>query len=146
MKKNIAQYINRLEGFKTAIKNLHWNAKKMSEHEFMDNLEDILSNHQDDVAEIAQGVYGIKITNNELQPKAYKITSQKKTLQDILNQAELFYQTIQNNKRYIGLRSKVEEFLAELNKQAYLLDMCLAEARIRQAIREGILKYGTLIN
>ena len=149
MQKNIMLYLNKLEGFKTAIKNLHWDAKGMSEHKFMDDLEDIISDHQDEAAEISQGVFNIKIKKNELQPKSYKISTQEKLIKDIIKNSELFYKTIQNNKKYIGLRSIVEEFLGEMNKQAYLLPMCLAETKLSEKIsktlHENLLKYGQLL-
>ena len=137
-------YINKLQGFRTAVKNLHWDAKTMSEHELMDNLDSLLGEHQDEVAEIAQGIYNEKIKKNELKPRAYKIKDSEKFLKDILQCTERFYKALGSNKRYIGLRSILEDFIGQINKQNYLLKMCLSEG-VNRIIREGLFKYGKLI-
>lgn len=142
--KNIMLYINKLQGFRTAVKNLHWDAKTMSEHELMDKLDDLLGDHQDEVAEIAQGIYNTKIKKNELKPRPYRIKDSEKFLKDILQCSERFHKSLGENKRYLGLKSVVEDFIGQINKQNYLLKMCLSES-IRRAIREGLLKYGKLI-
>lgn len=137
-------YINKLQGFRTAVKNLHWDAKTMSEHELMDKLDALLGEHQDEVAEIAQGIYNEKIKKNELKPRPYRIKTSEKFLKDILQCSERFYNALGSNKRYIGLRSIVEDFIGQINKQNYLLRMCLSES-LSRIIREGLLKYGKLI-
>ena len=144
MNKNIMLYINKLQGFRTAVKNFHWDAKTMSEHELMDSLDELLGDHQDEVAEIAQGIYNIKIKKNELKPRAYSMKTSEKFLKDILQCSERFYKALGDNKKYIGLRSVVEDFIGQINKQNYLLKMCLSES-VQRVIREGLMKYGKLI-
>lgn len=133
IQKSILIYINRLEGFKTAIKNLHWSATKMTEHEFLDKLEDLVSDHQDEVAEITQGSYGLKIKNNELIPKKYKIQNTKNLVKAIVKSCEDVYSSIQSNKRFIGLRSVIEDFLGQMNKQSYLVNMVVESKIINQS-------------
>ena len=125
MRSNILNYINKLQSYKTAIKNLHWSSKKMSEHKLLDDIADSVADNQDEIAEIAQGIFG-KIKNNELKPKRYKIVDSKKMLDDILKDTQSFYATI-NGKNLIGLRSVVENFIGELNKFKYLIVMCIKE-------------------
>lgn len=126
MKRNILVFVNKLQSYKTAIKNLHWSSKNMSEHKLWDDIADTVSNTQDEVAEIAQGLFG-KIKNNELKPRRYNITNSKKTLNDIIKDTKMFYGTIKRSNDYIGLRSVVESFIADMEKYLYLMDFCLKE-------------------
>lgn len=139
MKSNILNYINKLQSYKTAIKNLHWSSKKMSEHKLLDEIADSVANNQDEIAEIAQGIFG-KIKNNELKPKRYKITNSKKMINDLLRDTKEFHSTI-NGKELIGLRSVVESFIGELNKFNYLMLMCIKED-IRRSKRLSMLSEG----
>lgn len=118
-------YINRLESYKTAIKNLHWSSNNMSEHKLLDDIASALSDYQDDLAEAAQGIYG-KIKVNELRPKKYNITNSKKMINDLLSDTKNFHSSTKS-KELIGLRSVVENFIAELNQFSYLMDFCLKE-------------------
>ena len=133
MQKNIMLYINKLEGLKAAVKNIHWSSPKMPEHEYMDDLEKLIADHQDYVAEIAQGIFG-KIKNNELKSVKYTIKTPTKLIKDILKAAESFYSTIQKNKKYIGLRSVMEDFMAKINQAMYMLEMTLIESIVGQKI------------
>lgn len=126
MKRNILSYVNKLQSYKTAIKNLHWSSKNMSEHKLWDDIADSLADAQDEVAEISQGLFG-RIKLNELKPRRYNITNSKKTLNDIIKDTKMFYSTIKRSNDYIGLRSVVENFLAELDKFTYLMDFCIKE-------------------
>ena len=126
MKRNILSYINKIQSYKTAIKNLHWDSKKMSEHKLWDDFDEEIDEYQDKIAEIAQGIYG-HIKLNELKPRRYNIVNSKKTLNDILKDTKLFYSTIKRNNELIGLKSHVENFIATLNNYTYLMDFCLKE-------------------
>lgn len=125
MRSNILNYINKLQSYKTAIKNLHWSSKRMSEHKLLDDIADSVAENQDEIAEIAQGIYG-KIKNNELKPRRYKIIDSRKMIEDLTKDTKEFHSTI-NGKELIGLRSVVESFIGELNKFKYLMVMCVKE-------------------
>lgn len=125
MKTNILNYINKLQGYKTAIKNLHWSSKHMSEHKLLDEIADSVANNQDEIAEMCQGLYG-KIKINELKPKRYKITNSKKMLFDLLRDTKSFNSSIKG-RELTGVRSVVESFIGEINKFVYLMDMCIKE-------------------
>lgn len=139
MKSSILVYINKLQAYRTAIKNIHWSSNNMSEHKLFDDIGDTVSDVQDEVAEMAQGIYG-KLKFNELKPKRYNITSSKKMLQDLLNTTETFLQTLNRNKSLVGIKSVIENFVGELNKYLYLLDFCLKEdlkRRLKNQINEN---------
>ena len=46
-------FINKLEGFKTKCKNLHWSAPKKNIHVYLDEFLDVISDYQDSIAEDA---------------------------------------------------------------------------------------------
>ena len=136
MKRNILVFVNKLQSYKTAIKNLHWSAKNMSEHKLWDDIADTVADTQDEVAEIAQGIFG-NIKLNELKPRRYNITNSKKTLSDITKDTKLFYATIKRGEQFVGLRSVVENFIAELEKYQYLMNFCIKED-IKRNIKSSI--------
>ena len=136
MKRNILVFINKLQTYKTAIKNLHWSSKNMSEHKLWDEIADTVANIQDEVAEIAQGIFG-QIKPNELKPRRYNITNSKKTISDMLKDTKLFYATIKRGENNIGIRSTVENFIGELEKYQYLMDLSLKED-IKRNIKETL--------
>lgn len=51
-------FLNRLEGWKTKCKNLHWAAPKKNIHVYLDEFLEILSKYQDSLAEEYQGLLG----------------------------------------------------------------------------------------
>lgn len=136
MKRNVLSFVNKLQSYKTAIKNLHWSSKNMSEHKLWDDIADSVANIQDEVAEIAQGLFG-KIKPNELKPRRYNITNSKKTLNDILKDTKVFYSTIKRGETFVGIRSSVEAFMGEMEKFKYLMDMCIKED-IRRNMKESL--------
>lgn len=125
MKKNILTYINKLEGYKTAIKNLHWSSSNMSEHKLFDDIADEVASYQDEVSEMAQGKHG-QVKKNELKPIAYKITTSKAFLEDLHKTAEEFRNSL-NEKEYVGIRSVVEAFIGKVEQFMYLLPLALKE-------------------
>ena len=58
MKRKILVLINRLQSYKTAIKNLHWSAKNMSEHKLWDEIADTVADTQDEVEKLHK-VYSV---------------------------------------------------------------------------------------
>lgn len=136
MDTEIINYIEKIEGYKTAIKNLHWAAKHMSEHKLMDDFSDILNDYEDELAEVAQGVYG-RIKLNGIKPKFYKIQSSKKCFNDILKDTNAFHNTLKGDKLK-GLKSVIESFLADVDKHIYLLDFCINEDNTRNRYKRII--------
>lgn len=125
MKENVLKYITELESYKTAIKQLHWSAKNMSEHKLFDDIASSVANVQDEVSEMEQGMHG-QVQPNILKPSNYEITSSKKFLDDLMASTKEFYGTI-DGEEYVGIRSVVESFMGEVDKFKYLLDICLKE-------------------
>ena len=67
MDKTVLEFINKVEGWKTAIKALHWDADNMSQHKLCDDIADRIADFQDQVSEVEQSING-KLKINKLKP------------------------------------------------------------------------------
>lgn len=122
-------FINKLEGWKTKCKNLHWAAPKKNIHVYLDEFLDILSNYQDSIAEDYQGILG------HMNPNAIKSIPS-----DTLNAIEMiieikkgtceFYKNIPEETCYVGIKSETETFIHNLNKYKYLFELTAAKDRM----------------
>ena len=139
MNKTILNYINKLEGYKTAIKSLHWSSRNMSEHKLWDDIADSVNGIQDNVSEMEQGING-RIKLNMLSPIKYTISSQEKALNDMLKDTKYVYKSIENLEEYIGIRSELESFMGELNKYKYLMRMAVRDKALNESIRKTLRK------
>ena len=140
MKKYILDFICQLEGQKSAIKSLHWAAKNLSQHKLCDDIADAIADIQDKVSEVEQSISG-KLPVNSLKPKAYKVTTLKDFINDVISGTNEFYSKLQKEgKEYIGMRSDIEAFLSSAQRFSYLVDFTIKEAlkqRIRSRINES---------
>ena len=115
-------FINKLEGFKTKCKNLHWSAPKKNIHVYLDEFLDILSDYQDSVAEDYQGILG------HMQPNVIEgIKSQSLNAIDFINEVkiatETFYNNIPDDICYVGIKSETETFIHNIFKYKYLFEI-----------------------
>lgn len=116
-------FINRLEGWKTKCKNLHWAAPKKNIHVYLDEFLTILSDYQDSLAEEYQGLLG------HMQPNAVKGTpSEVLNALDMILEIKIetlkFYETIPTGVEYAGIRSECETFIHNVLKYKYLFELC----------------------
>lgn len=137
MKENIMKYINELEGFKTCIKNSHLSANNMNVHKLFDDIASAVSDVQDKVAEISQGLYG-KIQKNELKAIGCEMTTENGFLDKLLKATTDFYSSIKDGEDYIGLRSDIESFIGEIQKFQYLMKLCITENKIIENVLHKI--------
>ena len=115
-------FINKLEGFKTKCKNLHWAAPKKNIHVYLDEFLGILSDYQDSVAEDYQGILG------HMQPNVIEgIKSQSLNAIDFINEVkitrETFYNNIPDDTCYVGIKSETETFIHNIFKYKYLFEL-----------------------
>ena len=115
-------FINKLEGFKTKCKNLHWAAPKKNIHVYLDEFLGILSDYQDSVAEDYQGILG------HMQPNVIEgIKSQSLNAIDFINEVkiatETFYNSIPSDTCYVGIKSETETFIHNIFKYKYLFEL-----------------------
>lgn len=143
MNKKVLDYVNKLEGYKTAIKSLHWDSDNLSQHELCDKIADTIAEFQDKVSEVEQSITG-KLDKGELKPEKYKVTSLKKFVEDVLDTANIFYKSIEDEgDTYTGMRSDCESFLSDMQRNLYLVNFTLKEElknRLRAKINESMPK------
>lgn len=127
MKKYILDFVCKLEGYKTAIKQFHWNPDNMSQHKLCDDIADDLSDFQDTIAEVEQALHG-NLAFNKLKPTPYKLTSIKKFMDDIVSSTKNFYSKLKGEgDDYIGMRSDTEAFISTIQRKIYLVDITIKE-------------------
>jgi hypothetical protein len=105
MNKKILNYINICEGWKVAIKELHWDSNSLSQHELCDDIASSISDFEDLVSEVEQSMSG-KLAINTLKPKEYKVESLKSFVEDIISSSQDFLKELDNmGEDYIGIKS-----------------------------------------
>lgn len=117
------RFLNKLEGWKTKCKNLHWAAPKRNIHIYLDEFLEVLSNYQDNLAEGYMGILG------KMQPNIIKgISSDALNAIDFINEVRnntiIFYDTIPQETVYRGIISECETFIQSINKYKYLFELC----------------------
>lgn len=116
-------FLNRLEGWKTKCKNLHWAAPKKNIHVYLGEFLDVLSDYQDGLAEGYMGILG------KMQPNAIKgVPSDSLNAIDFINEVRdatiIFYDKIPQETIYKGIASECETFIQNINKYKYLFELC----------------------
>ena len=137
MKSEIMTFINKIEGFKTSIKNFHWSSTNMSEHKLFDEIASAVADIQDEVSEQAQGIYG-QIEKNELKPISYEISTEQKFLDDVISASNDLYNALNDDKDCIGIRSELEAFIGEMSKDKYLMNLSLHDKKLNENKRKSI--------
>lgn len=137
MDKTVLAFVNKLEGYKTAIKQLHWDAKNMSQHELCDDIAESIAEFQDTVSEVEQSITG-KLKINSLNPTEYKIKDLKSFVQDVLDATNTFYKAIKDKgDTYVGMASDCESFLSDMQRKLYLVNFTMKED-FKREFREKI--------
>lgn len=121
----IIDLLCKIEGFKTCLKIVHWNAKSLSEHRLCDDVQDELGEYEDTIAELEQAITDIKITEEELIPQAQSAESLTEFLNILLSDIKTFYeQIVQGDVSYVGISSETETFIGKLQKFIYQASFC----------------------
>lgn len=143
MNKKVLDFVNKLEGYKTAIKQLHWDAKNMSQHELCDDIAESIAEFQDTVSEVEQSITG-KLKVNSLKPTEYKIKDLKSFVEDVLDVTNNFYKEVKDmGDTYVGMTSDCESFLSDMQRKLYLVNFTLKEElkeRLKAKINESMPK------
>ena len=77
MNTKILTFVNLLEGYKSAIKNIHWNSSSLEQHKLCDDVAETIADFQDIVSEVEQSISG-NLPFNKLKGTEYHITSIQK--------------------------------------------------------------------
>lgn len=116
-------FLNRMEGWKTKCKNLHWAAPKKNIHVYLDEFLEKLEDFQDILAEGYMGILG------KMQPNVIKgIPSDTLNAMDFIEEVRThtlaFYDKIPEDTIYVGIKSECETFIQEINQYKYLFGLC----------------------
>ena len=127
MNKKILNYIEKCESWKVAIKNLHWSADNMSQHELCDDIASEISDFEDLVSEVEQSITG-KIKLNGFTPKSYEIKSLKSFVEDVISDSQSFLKELDKmGDKYIGIKSECESFIGVMQRKLYLVNFTMKE-------------------
>lgn len=127
MNNKVLGFVNKLEGWKTAIKTLHWDSDSLSQHELCDKIADCISEFQDKVSEVEQSING-NIDKNQLKGVSYKVTNLRKFVEDVLDETNTFYKSLEDDgDSYVGMRSDCESFLSDMQRNLYLVNFTMKE-------------------
>lgn len=109
---------NRLHGYHTRLKELHFSAPSMEEHKLIDDFDGDLLEFDDEVMEDAQAIFG-RIGVGMIQP----ILPKAKNFEDLLIEIRADLVKIKDTlteKMYTGIINVVDDFFHTVNKTIYL--------------------------
>lgn len=116
-------FLNRIEGWKTKCKNLHWAAPKKNIHVYLDEFLEVLSDYQDSLAEEYQGILG-HMAPNVIKGTPSDVLNAMDLIIEVKNNTLNFYETIPEGAIYAGIRSECETFIHDVLKYKYLFELC----------------------
>lgn len=143
MNRKVLGFIEKCEGWKTAIKALHWDSDSLSQHELCDGIADCISEFQDKVSEVEQSITG-KLARGKFRAEPYKVKGLKKFVEDVLDATNEFYKSIESGgDTYVGMRSDCESFMSEMQRKLYLVQFTVKEdfkRRLSRMVNESMPK------
>lgn len=116
-------FLNRIEGWKTRCKNLHWAAPNRNIHEYLDDFIEVLSEYQDGLAEGYMGITG-KMQPNVINGYSCEIFNALDFIEEVRDKTLSFYIRIPQETIYKGITSECETFIQNINKYKYLFGLC----------------------
>mgnify|MGYP000130246980 FL=1 len=120
--KKFIEFINKLEGWKTKCKNLHWASFKKNIHVYLDEFLSILQDYQDGLAEEEMGIYGRMLPNIIAGSPSSAITP-KEFIYEVRKETLAFYDSLPKDSLHAGIRSECETFIHNINKYIYLFSL-----------------------
>lgn len=120
MIKEILDFENRIQGYKTRVKELHFAAKKHSIHEIMDEFDEELGEFEDSVMEDAQAIHS-QYTVGELSPVLPSGMTEDDLLREIRADLITMKEFFEGKPMYTGCLNELEDFFHQVNKTIYLV-------------------------
>lgn len=143
MNKTILNFINKCEKWKVEIKENHWAANSLSQHELCDDIASEISDFEDLVSEVEQSISG-KFKNGELNPEKAERVELKPFVEEIISSSQEFLKELGDmGEKYIGIKSECEAFIGTMQRKLYLVNFTLKEElknRLREKINESMPK------
>ena len=143
MNKTILNFINKCEKWKVEIKENHWAANSLSQHELCDDIASEISDFEDLVSEVEQSING-KFKNGELNPEKAERVELKPFVEEVISSSQEFLKELDDmGEKYIGIKSECEAFIGTMQRKLYLVNFTLKEElknRLREKINESMPK------
>ena len=118
----LIDFINRIEGWKTKCKNLHWASHRKNIHTYLDDFLEVLANYQDGLAEEEMGIYGRMLPNAIIGISSISNTP-KEFIREVRTATLNFYSGLPQDTIFSGIRSECETFIHNINKYVYLFSL-----------------------
>lgn len=143
MNQKILKFIEKCESWKVEIKNYHWSADNMAQHELCDDIASSISDFEDLVSEVEQSISG-KIKLNGFTPDKAHETNLKAFVEDVISASKDFLKELEGmGENYVGIKSECETFIGDMQRKLYLVNFTLKEElkeRLKAKINESMPK------
>jgi len=143
MNQKILKFIEKCESWKVEIKNFHWSADNMAQHELCDDIASSISDFEDLVSEVEQSISG-KIKLNGFTPDKAHETNLKAFVEDVISSSKDFLKELEDmGENYVGIKSECETFIGDMQRKLYLVNFTLKEElknRLREKLTESMPK------
>lgn len=143
MNSKILDFIEKCESWKVEIKNYHWSADSLSQHELCDDIASSISDFEDLVSEVEQSISG-KIKLNGFTPDKAKETNLKSFVEEVISDSKAFLKELEGmGENYVGIKSECETFIGDMQRKLYLVNFTMKEdlkRRLRDRINESMPK------
>lgn len=116
----ITELVNKIEGFQTRLKELHWNTGPISIHKLIDEFQDELGEFEDAVVENAVPFVGF-FEVGTLNPVLPTESDFSGVLEGIRGLVISYKREIGDSLMWSGSISIVDDFLSTINKFIYLV-------------------------
>lgn len=116
----LIELINKIEGFQTRLKELHWNTGPISIHKLIDEFQDELSGFEDAVVENAVPFVGF-FEPGTLNPTLPEESSFSDVLEGIRGLVISYKREIGDSLMWSGSINIIDDFLSTINKYIYLV-------------------------
>lgn len=113
-------YIKFLEGSRIRLRELHWSTENKSEHLLTDELMEEVESFEDGFAEETMGILGVRIQVGDITPNISDKKTTREVLDDLIDSTLIIRASYEDDVRYSGIVSLIDDFLHFLNKGKYL--------------------------
>ena len=110
---------NKLHGFHTRLKELHYSASSISLHKLIDEFDEELGKFDDSLMENAQALWGF-IEPGDLNPELPEATDFGTALEDLRGLLVSIKRESANSMMWAGIINIVDDFFSTVNKYIYL--------------------------
>lgn len=118
----IGELENKLHGYHTRLKELHFGAPSVSVHKIIDDFDGALLSYEDEIMEDAQAIFG-NFEVGQIQPVLPGATDIIGLLQELRGTLSDFFDYMGTKVTWAGIRSETETFWHALNKTIYLIKL-----------------------